>query len=539
MRINSFFEKKPANISAATIHFLRKMKVPVTATTVKDQLEQHPEYPSLLSISDNFKKWKVENSAIRVSVDDLDKLPTPFIAYMRSGKGQFMLVTAINDTIEFINDEGGKEFKAKEAFITEWSRIVLLAQAGEESGENNYKVKRRKELANQLRIPFILFVVVGLCVLFPFFSAGNPDSGELTAILWLKLAGSILGGLLLWFEIDKNNPVLKQICSINKKANCKSVLDSKASKLFNWLSWSEIGFFYFAGGYLFILLGNGMAGSMALISWLNLLALPYTVFSISYQWRIAKQWCVLCLVVQAFLLTEGVLAFLNYWQSNRVSSFEVQASVLSAFLIGYALPLLFLVFVKPILIKAHTSNYYRKSLMRLKFNPEIFQSILQRQNRVIPSPQGLGILLGNPEAKNTIIKVCNPYCGPCAEAHPVLEELLKQNPNISVQIIFTATNQEGDVRAFPVRHLMALYQKNDSELIYNALDDWYVKQDQNYRAFSEKYKLNEELKLQNDKLEAMENWCDDMEVASTPTYYLNGRQLPEGYGIKDLKTLLS
>lgn len=42
--------------------------------------------------------------------------------------------------------------------------------------------------------------------------------------------------LLLWHEIDKNNPLLRQICSGGKKVNCDAVLSSKASKVFGWLN---------------------------------------------------------------------------------------------------------------------------------------------------------------------------------------------------------------------------------------------------------------------------------------------------------------
>ena len=41
---------------------------------------------------------------------------------------------------------------------------------------------------------------------------------------------------------------------------------------------------------------------MVLLLGINILALPYTIFSVYYQWRVAKQWCVLCLVVQGLLI---------------------------------------------------------------------------------------------------------------------------------------------------------------------------------------------------------------------------------------------
>jgi hypothetical protein len=59
----------------------------------------------------------------------------------------------------------------------------------------------------------------------------------------IKLMGIIVTGLLLWYEVDKANPILQQICTAGAKTNCNAILSSKQAKLFNFFSWSEIGFF--------------------------------------------------------------------------------------------------------------------------------------------------------------------------------------------------------------------------------------------------------------------------------------------------------
>ncbi len=40
------------------------------------------------------------------------------------------------------------------------------------------------------------------------------------------------------------------------------------------------------------------------------------------------------------------------------------------------------------------------------------------------------------------------------------------------------------------------------------------------------------------KLDAMSKWCNDNGIVATPTYFVNGRQLPAIYSIEDLKYLL-
>jgi len=64
------------------------------------------------------------------------------------------------------------------------------------------------------------------------------------------------------------------------------------------------------------------SASLAIVSLFNLLALPYIIFSVYYQWRVAKQWCVLCLAVQALLLAGGLIIFSgNFIINTRLNSF--------------------------------------------------------------------------------------------------------------------------------------------------------------------------------------------------------------------------
>ena len=326
MRLRAFLEENSSsNVSEATLQLVKALDVPVTATTVIERVESHPDFPSLYSISDNLSSWKVENAAFQVDAEKLDELPVPFIAHTRKGGSTFVLVQQVNGSVDIINEKGRRETLSREAFLKSWTNTVLLAEKSAGSGELNYQKQRQRETISNLRLPLI----AGGCLLFAvvyglLFSDALP--GTLSSVLLLlKLGGSFVTSLLLWFEIDKKNPLLQQICTGQKNTNCKAVLESKAAKLFGWLNWSEIGFFYFAGGFLAILFTPFAQGSsFSALALLNLTALPYTVFSVFYQWRVAKQWCPLCLVVQALLILEFAVFMLAIGTH--------QLSVLKAFL---------------------------------------------------------------------------------------------------------------------------------------------------------------------------------------------------------------
>jgi len=147
--------------------------------------------------------------------------------------------------------------------------------------------------------------------------------------------------------------------------------------------------------------------------------------------------------------------------------------------------------------------------------------------------------LGNPLAPNKIVKVCNPYCGPCAKAHELLEQLIHNNPTVQLQIIFTATNHEHDYKTPPVRHLLAIAADNEETLVKGALNDWYLAKEKNYNVFADKYPMTEQLLQQDVKIEAMQSWCEQTQIDYTPTIFINGQQLPEMYTVEDLKYFFS
>jgi uncharacterized membrane protein len=301
----------------------------------------------------------------------------------------------------------------------------------------------------------------------------NSTTGFSIIFTLLTLFGCIVGGLLIWYELDQYNPILKQICSAGKKANCGAILNSKASKIAG-ISWSTIGFTYFAGG-LFTLLFAGITNAYALfiLAWLNIFAIPYVFFSVYYQWHIAKQWCVLCLCVQGLLVLQLVTALIAEWHTAISINAVISSEIITLILFAYTIPFIIVNLLLPAYRSAKESKRNKTELQRLKHNPEIFEALLSKQKAITESTEGLGIIIGNPKAPHKIIKVCSPYCGPCAKAHISMEELLHNNPDIQIQILFTETNNEGDIKAPLVKHLLAIAESGET-ITRQALDDWYL-----------------------------------------------------------------
>lgn len=197
-----------------------------------------------------------------------------------------------------------------------------------------------------------------------------------------------------------------------------------------------------------------------------------------------------------------------------------------------------MVCIKPLILKAKDEPIYKAAYKRLLYNPETFNYLLQQQATAPDGFQNLGITLGNPDAENTIIKVCNPYCGPCAKAHPVLDKIIHNNKNVKLKLIFTASNDKDDKRGIAARHLLAINEKHDVHQTQQALDDWYLADKKDYEVFASKYPINGEVKQQEMQIDEMKKWCNEAEITHTPTIFINGKRLPESYSVNELKYIL-
>ncbi|MFT3749814.1 MAG: thioredoxin domain-containing protein [Agriterribacter sp.] len=420
----------------------------------------------------------------------------------------------------------------RSAFLQNWDGIYLITEPHKESGEKHYiKVKKTSLLKASVPLTLVLLLTV-----FSFYGLWFMFNGTITATIFVQyilyIAGVIIASLLVWYEIDRNNPLLKKVCTGIFKGNCEVILTSSGAKLLNWLSWSEIGIFYFSGSLLSLLF---VPGAISILAWFNVLAIPYIFFSLYYQWRVAKHWCVLCLCVQVLLLIGGI----NMIVSEYIyQPFALLLPTLIELFACFVLPALFWHTAKPYFVSLQRASDTKREYLRFKFNEEIFYTLLSKRKTITDPVTTLGIDIGNPKAPHLLIKVCNPYCEPCANAHPEIERLLTKVNNLQVKIIFNTPNDDGNIATKPVKHLLAIAEKQNEELTKKALDDWYLAEKKDYDSFAAKYPMNGELLKQGVKLAAMNSWCRKMEVFATPTFFLDGTEVPDAYNIEDLEYFL-
>ncbi|QCX02206.1 hypothetical protein FGM00_19560 [Aggregatimonas sangjinii] len=514
---------------------LRLLKIEKTNSYLKDTLFSHPNYPSLLSISDTLGKYRINTLAVRIGEEKLQEIPLPcFVQVVDQGTTLLYILTKINlNEVVLIKESNLITKSSKMDFQKKWTGICLLVEKTKNSKEPDIEKKLARKKSITVLSSSITTVLVTLSIL-SMSQSWNMDKFLVSNLgyLILKVTGLITTILLLWYEVDKYNPALQSFCSSNKKMNCERVLGSKHAFLFNGtISVSVIAFGYFFSSIVLLLLKNFSNSSLNILCILTISALPVIAYSIYMQFLVIREWCKFCMILLTVLFFENVLVYLTGIEINNINIHDILI-----FILFFLTPILTWILLKTVFEKGRETNMLRRNLKKFRTNKKVFENLLYDSKKLSTNPDGLGIYMKNANPKYKVLKICNPYCSPCANAHPILEKL-HDNGIIDLQILFTAKADQNDKKYKPVSHLLAI-NETDPKNISRALDDWYSAKRKDYNAFAKKYKINGELLQQNDKVRKMKDWCEAEQIIHTPTIFINGYKLSNEYSVGDLSVLL-
>jgi ABC-type bacteriocin/lantibiotic exporter with double-glycine peptidase domain len=208
------------NCEQTAIRLIKKQHINITDSTIKKFLQTHPDYPSLLSILDFLNSYNIETLALKVKAETLVELPVPFIAQIKNpetGEQIFTLVHNVkNNTITYEDVNKQKLIQENiEQFKQKFTGHTLSINSDEAVPEKDYDNKRLKEKAKNYANVIALFLLptIVLCYIVGLF-ATQPFSTIIFSVLFLllSLVGAAVSFLLLLFEIDNHNPLLKEIC---------------------------------------------------------------------------------------------------------------------------------------------------------------------------------------------------------------------------------------------------------------------------------------------------------------------------------------
>ena len=348
----------------------------------------------------------------------------------------------------------------------------------------------------------------------------------ITSLLTVNLIGIYIGYLLVLKQLHIHSQYADKICSLFSKSDCNNVLESEAAKLWGVFGWSEIGLGYFTANIFILLFLPHLIPYLALV---NILALPYTVWSIWYQKVKAKQWCQLCLIVQVLLWAIFILnGIFGYWQ---LPGFDLQDMLIAGCL--YALPIFTFNLLIPKLSEGNQVEQLRQEINSIKANEDVFKALLIKQPHYEVNPDDSQILFGNPDAGLWITILTNPFCNPCAKMHKRVEKFLHETNNkVCVQYIFSSFKPDLN---FANKYLIAAYLEKEQNEFEGIIADWFEKG----KILKEDFFKDLHLNMENPAIEAEfqqhESWKEKTQLRATPTILVNGYQLPGNYKIEDLR----
>lgn len=529
------------NIEDSFKVFLQCINARFSSSTIK-KLKNHPNFPSLFALSHTLNDLGIENLALQASYEQIQhELPKPLLIHTKYNA--FLVIDRLDDEgVYFLKKPNKLTFQDKNTFIEAWSGYTMIVDNETKGLENDYKVNKTKEILSKVKLPFVVFSFI-------FFAAYNiylnASAFYLFDILSLinKTLGVIFCIFLLIHLIDKNNLFVKKLCSSQKnndKVNCSSILDSNAANLFGVFPWSEIGLLYFVSlfiyNFLFIEFSNHL-----IIAIIAVVISPYSLYSIVYQWKIAKQWCRLCLAVQGVIFLDLILGlqFLfsireNIWNLISLQNF-IPLSL--SFLLNTSLYII----VKPLLFDLKRFKNQANKLNKIRLNSTVFSSLLKfgPQLKIDDDAELTPVKFGNPYGKHRLTIITNPSCNPCIEMHKVLFKILENTKNTSVsEVLLTPDNEQGKSYQVSVS-LLQLYLNEESGSFKKAISSYYnnSKYHNDFDSWKKTYNVSdvpEEINLARNVLKKHNQWCRERNIGSSPLLFYNDTLLPKEYAIDDL-----
>jgi len=515
------------NTKNTFVAFLDLLEVKHTKSFSDQYFNEHPHKYNLFGLSKMLSDYGIENAGVRIKdkEQNISEIEIPFIAHFG---GDFAVVFKVNpDNVHFYL-RGSQHILSVEKFIEAWSGIVLLAESSERSIEPGYKEHRKSELLNNLK-KISFFSAIGLIALLVYIYQSFYTNIGISLLLLISLAGIYISRLLLLKQMHVQSQYADKICSLFKQKDCSNILESKAAKLFGIIGLSEIGFGYFSVNALLLLFSPMLLLSIVLI---NIFTLPFTFWSVWYQWAKAKQWCVLCLIVLVLLWsTFAVSCLFGYIRLPEVSYQELLNMIVTG--CCYFISILGINILVPKLNTEKATQSLRQSMNSIKANESVFMELLKKQPFYETNDCDSVICFGNPDSKLRITVLSNPYCNPCAMMHKRIEELLiKMNNYISVQYILSSFEEKLNSTN---KNLIAVCLEKNINSVLKVFNDWF----EEGNVLQDDYFSNLSLNMGNPEIEVEfqkhEAWKNKTQLRETPTVLVNGYQLPESYKVEDLR----
>ncbi|QHI36210.1 hypothetical protein IMCC3317_15690 [Kordia antarctica] len=501
--------------------YLRKQHIYIDKKEFTFQFESHPEYPSLLAVSDTLNFFNISNGALHVDAVDFKLLPKTFFTKLQETNTDTLTLVETKQSDNQYRIYQGSKVKtvSRDSLLQKWKGIVFLIENSEETRTHSTKIKEKHILLLLSLLSFTFLLQYSF-----------KNFAQLSFLMFPIL------GILLSLAASKkvfnfNNSFLNQFCNGSETRSCDTVLDSSQWKIFQKINLSDLSIAFFIAQFFMFFISEATQSLTYYFEIQKIVLLttfPIVFLSVYYQKFSIKKWCPICVSIAGIIIIEALFVYVNYgttfllfdfYQFNRYVFFSL-LSLLSWYV------------VKEQFIIRNQLKSELIQVNRFKRDYTIFKTVLTSKNAyTIPKT---AISLGNANAELKLILITSPFCGYCEEPFRMLLRLLEQyKDRLCVELVYNINLEKIDVGAkLMLQNMLYIQQEFGNQKYVEALNYWYEVKD--ISLWLKKYKFKFDTKTIDKTLLTQRSWCVANKLTFTPCLFINEFQFPKQYSLNDL-----
>lgn len=129
------------NILPELNHYLFSLGIKIDKNEFEYQFKSHPDYPTILALSDTLGFFNISNGAMKIDKSEIDLLPDNFITILDNGK-IVSHVEKLDNKFKYTKAKNQPVTVDKEQFYSIWDGFIFLIEKGENTksgrGQNNF-----------------------------------------------------------------------------------------------------------------------------------------------------------------------------------------------------------------------------------------------------------------------------------------------------------------------------------------------------------------------------------------------------------------
>lgn len=497
--------------------YLEKENITIDADEFYFQYESHPDYPSLLSISDTFSFFGVDNIIANVKQSNIADLGDNFIAVLAEDLQEPQLNFIQKNNEVYILNDGKKQSKiGLKSLENKWDNIVFKINA-----DSNFESSSASR--KFLLLPLIIIVSLTIFLLY------HKTNFTINILLILFFLGFLFSLSTLKELFGNKIEIINKFCNITASSNCTTIINSKRIKFFEILNLSDLSIVFFFYQIIFLtisILSNDVLAFFGMQKILVFSSIPLLLFSIYYQKFVEKKWCPLCLNISLVIFIEMIV--LSKFSSNSTSLKEIISSFIILSISFSCWQLL-----KDLLMKQKELKKFQIKANRFIRNYPLFKNTIVKNNKFkLPETP---LVLGNYNSKLVISIITNPFCSFCMKTHEMVEKLVSLFPeNIKIELIIKVNieNEDNINKKFYYNFINNYFVKDQFSFL-TSINHWYSKKDIN--SWLEKFEPKDiEIKKIESIYNLFNNWCLENNINYTPAIFINGFEYPDLFDRENL-----